>query len=103
MTTKDFDTLLMGCIEVASSFFLILQEKEGVPDETDWYAVEFDNGERYSFVKVSNGACTGSFFLEGQYVDKTEVSCEFFNSFYQQIKSITNGSNGAITTEQLLM
>lgn len=103
MTTKDFDTLLMGCIEVASSFFLILQEKEGVPEETDWYAVEFDNGEKYSFVRVGDGVCTGSFFLEGQYVDKTEVSCEFFTNFYQQIKSITEGSGALIQTDQLLM
>lgn len=103
MTTKDFDILLMGCIEAASTFFLILLEEDGIPDETDWYAVEFDNGEKYSFVRVSNDSCTGSFFLEGQYVDRTEVSCEFFNNFYQQIKSITNGSSKSITTDQLLM
>lgn len=99
MTNAEFDGLLMGCIKNANAFYLILQEKDGVPDFTDWYAVEFDNGERYSFVRVGDG-CTGTFSLYDSYIDKAEVSCEFFDEFYQQIKSISQGQG--VPTELIM-
>ena len=102
MTNTEFDNLLMGCIKYASSFYLILSEDHGVPEITDWYAVEFDTGERYSFVRVSEDNCVGTFTLHGDYIDKAEVSVEFFNNFYTQILATANG-NGHQTLGDLLL
>ena len=66
MTTEQFDTLLKGCVSTASTFFLILPESGGIPDSTDWYAVEFDNGERYSFTRMPGSQCVGTFALNGE-------------------------------------
>jgi hypothetical protein len=92
MTTEQFDSLLKGCIENSGEFYLILQESGGVPDRTDWYAVEFNTGERYSFIRMETG-CTGTFSLYGSYVDKVEVSDDFFDNFYEQVRLVTQKSS----------
>jgi len=102
MKNEEFDNLLMGCIRSAETFLLLLKEEGGVPSSTDWYAVEFDNGERYSFVRVSEDNCVGVFTLYGDYIDQTEVSNEFFDKFYTLILAVTN-NNGHKTLRDLFL
>jgi hypothetical protein len=92
MTFDEFSNILRGGV-ATSDVFYIIAEDGGLPEDPEWYGVEFDSGERFMFYNLKEDEFIGEYFLNGFFIDKANLYGKFYTDFYNSLLEIADNHN----------
>jgi len=83
MIYQDFVNMLMHTMEYANKFYLIADEG-GIPENPEWYGVDFDYSSIFKFYKLKS-EYKAEFFMNDVFIDNATIPKEFYYKFYASI------------------